>query len=338
MPFSYKMQETTFRWLLNLLLAMSIYLSASLGRLLGIQSLPLNLTPVWPPTGFSLAALLMLSNRAWPGVFFGNFVYNFIHLYASGETFIGPLLTALLITSGSLAQALVGWYVIRRYAESGYFNSVKDSIIFLAGGGLFTCMIAATVAVVTFYFYGVLPGALMPFTWVTMWLGDSMGVYIFTPLLVEWILRAKSVQPLSRYPLEALLQLFAFIVVSFIFLYLVRYPAIYLYVPLSLWITYRFRLHGITIAIFFISLLTVLGTAFGMGSFALDFASSPFLALVSFLQILVMINMVLGAVLNERDAAWNLVQMRDVSLSEAVRMHLAEMKEMGYRRWCTKKS
>src|SRR5512135_470033 len=35
-----------------------------------------NATPVWPPTGVALAALLIWGYRLWPGIFLGAFLVN----------------------------------------------------------------------------------------------------------------------------------------------------------------------------------------------------------------------------------------------------------------------
>src|SRR5689334_23426825 len=54
--------------------AVLYYLTARLGRMAapppGIE------TVVWPPSGIALAALLILGNRVWPGIWLGAFLAN----------------------------------------------------------------------------------------------------------------------------------------------------------------------------------------------------------------------------------------------------------------------
>jgi hypothetical protein len=58
-----------------------------------------QVTPVWPPTGIALAALLLLGRRAWPAIFLGAFISN-----ASIGT---PLAVAVAIATGVIpAKAL----------------------------------------------------------------------------------------------------------------------------------------------------------------------------------------------------------------------------------------
>ena len=65
-------------------------------------------SPVWPPTGVALAALLIRGYRLWPGVFLGAFLVNI--------TTQGSLATCLGIAVGNTGEALVGAWLVRRFA------------------------------------------------------------------------------------------------------------------------------------------------------------------------------------------------------------------------------
>ena len=56
------------------LIATFYYLAASLGLSLAFEQA--NTSPVWPPTGIAIAAILFLGLRAWPGIFAGALVTN----------------------------------------------------------------------------------------------------------------------------------------------------------------------------------------------------------------------------------------------------------------------
>src|SRR5258708_4018253 len=103
--YSQKMQALAFRWMLNFFLVVVIFCRAEAGRVLGIKQIPLAISAVWPPTGFALAALLLFGFRAWPGIFFGNFLYNALHLLLKEPGIATPLIAAAVISLGSLAQA-----------------------------------------------------------------------------------------------------------------------------------------------------------------------------------------------------------------------------------------
>src|SRR5689334_22983815 len=63
-------------------------------------------TLIWPPTGISLAALLLFGYRLWPGILIGAVVANVL----GGAS----LLVALGIGMGNTAEALLGRYFLRR--------------------------------------------------------------------------------------------------------------------------------------------------------------------------------------------------------------------------------
>src|SRR5215470_15082709 len=54
--------------------ALAYYLTGRLGRLAAPP--PGIATVVWPPSGIALAALLLLGNRIWPGIWLGAFLAN----------------------------------------------------------------------------------------------------------------------------------------------------------------------------------------------------------------------------------------------------------------------
>src|SRR6059058_5763014 len=63
-----------------------------------------NATPVWPPTGIALAAVLLLGRGIWPAIFAGNL------------TTAGSVLSSLGIAAGNTLEALVGAFLVERFA------------------------------------------------------------------------------------------------------------------------------------------------------------------------------------------------------------------------------
>src|SRR6187549_1756797 len=92
-------------WLVVAGLALAYLASAKLGLSMALVSR--QVSPVWPPTGLALAAVLLLGHRVWPGIFAGALIAN----ATAGE----PLLTALAIAGGNTLEAVAGvWLVTRR--------------------------------------------------------------------------------------------------------------------------------------------------------------------------------------------------------------------------------
>src|SRR5687768_6611953 len=87
-----------------LLLAVVYFAAAKLG--LSLASLHKNVTPVWPPTGIAIGALLIFGRRLWPGIFIGALAVN-----ALTEI---PFGSALGIATGNTLEALAAWWLLHR--------------------------------------------------------------------------------------------------------------------------------------------------------------------------------------------------------------------------------
>ena len=77
---------------------------------LGLQLASINpsASPIWPPTGLALAAVLLGGLRIWPAIFIGAFAAN--------ATTAGTLETSAVIALGNTLEALVGGYLIERWS------------------------------------------------------------------------------------------------------------------------------------------------------------------------------------------------------------------------------
>src|SRR5437762_2941153 len=68
-------------------------------------------TAIWAPTGIALAGLLLLGYRVWPGIFLGAYLVNVTNEITYGS--VGP---SLGIATGNTLEALLGSYLVSRYA------------------------------------------------------------------------------------------------------------------------------------------------------------------------------------------------------------------------------
>jgi signal transduction histidine kinase len=191
--------------------AILYYLTGRLGLLLAIP--PGYATAVWPPSGIALAGLLLFGTRVWPGVFVGSFALNvWTSLDPSDpSSTLRSLLIAISIAAGSTLQALLGQRLVRRI--SGKPASTKPweggRAAAIALGGPLACVTAATVGVTTLALAGAITPASYPYSWMTWYVGDTIGVVIFTPILLMWA------APRHRIPLRRRLAASAPLAVTF---------------------------------------------------------------------------------------------------------------------------
>ncbi len=96
-----------------LLVALAYFAAARLG--LAMQLGATQASPVWPPSGIAVAAIVLLGPGVWPGVLVGASLAN---LLESGG---GP--AAALVNSGigigNCLEGLAGAALVRRFAGGG---------------------------------------------------------------------------------------------------------------------------------------------------------------------------------------------------------------------------
>jgi len=173
-----------------LLVALAYFVSGRLGLLLAIP--PGYATAVWPASGIALAAVILRSYWALPGIFLGSFAVNVSNAFdaSSLDATLSSLPVPGLIALGATVQAAVAGWLVRRFV--GYHNLLEqelDIVRLLALGGPLASLTNSSIGVGTLYLYGLIPSESVLFSWWTWWVGDTIGVLIFTPLVLVWSLR-----------------------------------------------------------------------------------------------------------------------------------------------------
>ena len=199
-----------------LAVAAAYYACGRLGLLLAIP--PGYATAIWPASGIALAAVLLAGGRVAPGVWLGSFLINVGTAYDPAAPVVSLAIPAL-IGAGAAAQALLGAWMIRRWV--GYTNLLLQELavirLLLLGGPL-ACVVGPVVGVAVLGFTGKLASpAIWPNLW-TWWVGDSIGVLVFAPLVLVWAVRPYGVW-LQRqlFVTVPLIALFATVVALFVF-------------------------------------------------------------------------------------------------------------------------
>src|SRR5207248_5729233 len=101
------MQSRAFSGLLVIgLLTLVYFIAGKFGLMLA--SLHASASPVWPPAGIALAALLVLGYRVWPAILVGAFLVN--------ATTAGNVATSLAVASGNTLEAVCGAWLVNRFA------------------------------------------------------------------------------------------------------------------------------------------------------------------------------------------------------------------------------
>src|SRR2546430_14863968 len=99
-------------------------------------------TAIWPCTGISLAAFLILGYRVWPAILAGAFLVNL--------TTAGSAVTSLAIAVGNTFEGVVGSYLVTRFAAGKQaFQRAQDIFKFADLARMVSTMISAKTGVTT---------------------------------------------------------------------------------------------------------------------------------------------------------------------------------------------
>ena len=160
--------------------ALVYYAAARLGLLLQLPGT--NASPVWPPSGIGLAALMMFGLRVWPGIMLGAFLANLLTLPSTPA----GVLASSAICAGNTLEAVVALVLLRRFVPSSDpFDRARDVFKFVLTASL-ACAVASTGGTASLWLAGIIPAEIVGRVWLTWWLGDVAGMLVLTPALVCW--------------------------------------------------------------------------------------------------------------------------------------------------------
>ncbi|HEY6464417.1 MAG TPA: MASE1 domain-containing protein [Candidatus Acidoferrales bacterium] len=277
-------------------LALVYFLAGKLG--LALAFVHPSSSAIWPASGIALAALLIFGDHVWPGVLIGAFFVNW--------TTLGTPASSLAIAIGNTLEAVMGAYLVRRFANSrNAFDHVWDTLKFDLFAGLGAPAIAATVGVVTLCMFGFASWAQVRPILLTWWLGDGTGALLVAPLILLWSVdfrfRWNKAQFLEIASLFVCLIFTAEIVFCGLFTSSPKaYPLEYLCIPFLLWAALRFGQREAIAATILLSGIATWGTLHGHGPFLAPDRNDSLLLLQAFMAIVSAMTIALAAISAQR--------------------------------------
>jgi PAS domain S-box-containing protein len=289
-------RSTLVRYSMQVLVLAVVYLSAAkLG--LAVPVAHGNATPIWAPTGISLAALLLYGYRLWPGVALGALVAN--------ATTDISLAAAAGIGTGNTLEALAGAYVLHRVAFRYSLDRVRDVLALTVLAALFSTAISATVGVTSLRVAGEIASAAYPSSWAIWWFGDAMGNLLVAPLLLVWIGHPPTRIDLRRI-LEGSILLILLVTVSFVVFFWTRWSFAYaILFPLLIWGALRFRQRGVTTGTLVVATIAVWATLTGSVPFAEANLTQNVAILQAQISVIAVALLIVAATMSERERAEN---------------------------------
>src|SRR5438552_17793618 len=268
---------------------------------LKLAFLQASASPVWPPAGIALGALLVFGYRTWPAIFVGAFLVN--------VTTAGNVATSLAIGGGNTLEAICGAWLVNRFASGiRVFDRSRDVFKFAFAAAAST-VISPTVGVTGLMLAGFVDWTRYGAVWVTWWLGDATGDLIFAPVVILW-----AIGPPPRWSSKKALE------VGLLLLLLValgeavfggwfrvnatNYPIAFICGPVVIWMAFRLSQRETATGIFIVSAIAIWGTLRNFGPFVMETQNQSLLILQSFTAVLTITAMALAAGMAvRRDAA-----------------------------------
>ena len=281
------------RLLILLLVALAYVIGAKAGFTLAFTTK--QVTAVWPPTGIALAALLLWGYRVWPAIWVGAFAVNWV----SAE----PIWTAAAIATGNTLAPVFGTFLLRRVG--GFENAlerVRDVLLLALFGSAIAMAVSASNGVIQLALARIIPWNALPSVWWVWWAGDAMGVLFVTPLLLTWTTSIQRKERAEGGTLELTI-LFIALLVSCWVSFLSDFPLRFSIYPFIIWTALRFRQRETSGAIAVICGIAIWATQHGIGPWTSGSLDSRLVQLDSWMSVLAITGLVLGAIVAERRAA-----------------------------------
>ncbi|WP_052349690.1 MASE1 domain-containing protein [Picosynechococcus sp. NKBG042902] len=314
------------RFILIILLALAYYGTAEISR--QVASTPQSVTPIWPPDGIALAATFIYGYQVLPGVFLGSFLANIWAFFQGGNLnqALTSIVQVLAIALGTTSGMGLGKYLLdTKIQRKNPLKKLDDLCKFLLFIGILTPAINATAGVFALAIGNTVTWANFGASWLTWWISNVSGIYIFTPALISWyeLFQPQTLNRLiqkaiftfnkqSKKPVklawkllletrfvEALSLLTIILLISYIS-FSQDLHLEYMLIPCLVWAVIRFGQFGATNLISLVTMLAALGTVRGLGSFASEDINESLLRLQLFTVVIVVTNLSLMATLREK--------------------------------------
>lgn len=257
-----------------------------------------NVSPVWPPSGLSLAVLLLFGLRMWPGIFLSVIIGSILEGDRIGIS-IGLAIANTL-------ETVIAAKILHKLDFQNTLTRARDVI-----GLVFACL-AATVmsAFIGSTGVSVFGDSTVPFftLWLTWLVGNFLGCLVIAPFLLIWF-----TNNLLRSPRQKMLELVTLLGLLMIvtwYIFNVQPEAsafhqalIYVIFPFIIWAALRTEMVGATASIVIVSGIALYSTSEGNGPFTIGSLNDSLILLQTFLSVVTLIALLLTSITSERERA-----------------------------------
>lgn len=249
-------------------------------------------SPVWPPAGIALAALVVFGYRTWPAIFLGAFLVN--------VTTAGNIGTSLCIATGNTLEAVCGAWLVNQFGGGTRIFDRAQDVFKFALAVMVSTAVSPTFGVTSLAVGGLADWANYRAIWLTWWLGDATGALVVAPLLILWSIGPRWRLNPKRHLEVGLLLLVLLMLGEAVFggwfpITARNYPISFICGPIVIWTAFRFSQRETATGIFILSAIAIWGTLQGFGPFVMETENQSLLIAQTFTAVLVITALALAA-------------------------------------------
>jgi signal transduction histidine kinase len=280
-----------------LILGLIYFLSAELGHILSIP--PGNVTPLWPPSGIALAAVIMYGYRVWPGILVGAVIGTTTAIFdpSSLFTILKTSLIGTIIGVGVTLQGIVGGYLIKRFILIDQIFRKPINIIKFFSLSILSCIIGCTIGTTTLALFGLGEWERYLTIWITWIVGDSAGILIMTPFILVWFKRPLFKLTSNRL-YESILLITLLLMTARVIATLHACLA-YTFIPFLIWGAFRFGPHGATFTLLAISLISDIMTILDYGPFVHSTRNASLIGVQFYIAVVGLTGLIMSSLLEQ---------------------------------------
>jgi PAS domain S-box-containing protein len=283
---------------------------------------PGNASPIYLSIGLAVASVLILGRKMLFAIWLGSFITNMILFNqasnTNGDSFQKIFFLASLIALATSFASAIGVLLIEKYSKGEYpLKNGKNILLFLFMGVFVTCLINSIMGVFFLFMAGHVPEREIVYTFITWFLGDTIGFIILGPFILAWFY--KSSIKLDQTYLLNLIGMATLTIVLSLVIFLYSKENKYVILTILLVTAYRFDMRFTVIIIQVVTFFTLITTYLGIGPFVMMNSNDSILFLDFFLSVSTFSTLLFAGVISERKLADENLKKQAHSLDERVK-------------------
>lgn len=304
--------SSTFKtkWLTFILVALAYFITAKLGLMVPYKESVATL--IWLPTGIAVGAIMRWGRISVAAVFVASFLI---------ELTILPFVTSFLVAITNTLGPMLAAYLLPKLHFNHHLYKQKDILLMIIVA-LIGMSVCATGGVLSLYLTGLAVTEKLSSIWFIWWLGDSLGVLLALPLVLN--IGRKTTFTCNNRSYQLMAWIILFICVELIIVSAVPdlnkqfILSMFVILPMLIWASMSFGLVGGSFFVIVLSSIAVWVTSQGSSNFYSHDLSEGVFSLWTFMVALVVTMLLITALQSERNLALKTIQNHDKKLRAVI--------------------